>query len=219
MLDRWSRLAPLTGIVFAGLLIAAFAVGGREPGVHATGLNVLSYYKAHHSQRMASDSLTALGVVFLLFFAAALRTYLRRIEGARPLAALGFGGAVVLGIGFGIFGSLSWALADARNTLDPSAAQALNVLSNDFFWPFGVGVTVFGIGYGLAIARSGALPRWLGWVAFVLGIVGAAPGPGFIGFLGLLAWSLIVSALLYARGGRSHATPATAPGAVGNAGP
>jgi Domain of unknown function (DUF4386) len=218
MLDRWSRLAPLTGIVFAGLLIAAFAVGGREPGVHATGLNVLSYYKAHHSQRMASDSLTALGVVFLLFFAAALRTYLRRIEGARPLAALGFGGAVVLGIGFAIFSALSWALADARNTLDPSAAQALNVLSNDFFWPFAIGVTVFGIGYGLAIARSGALPRWLGWVAFLIGILGMTP-ISFIAFFALLAWSLIVSALMYVRGGRSHATPATAPGAVGNAGP
>lgn len=218
MLDRWSRLAPLTGIVFAGLLIASFAVGGREPGVHATGVKVLSYYKAHHSERMASDFLAALGVVFLLFFAAALRTYLRRIEGARPLAALGFGGAVVLGIGFAIFSALTWALADARNTLDPSAAQALNVLSNDFFWPFAVGVTVFGIGYGLAIARSGALPRWLGWIAFLIGILGMTP-ISFIAFLALLAWSLIVSALLYARGGRSHATPATAPGAVGNAGP
>jgi len=218
MLDRWSRLAPLTGIVFVGLLIATFAVGGSTPGVHATGLKVLSYYKAHHSQQMASAFLGAVGVVFLLLFAAALRTYLRRVEGARPLAALGFGGAVVLGIGGAIFSSLRWALADARNTLDPSAAQALNVLQNDFFWPFGVGVTVFGIGYGLAIARSGALPRWLGWVAFVLGILGVTP-IAFIGFLGLLAWSLIVSALLYARGGRSHATLASAPGAVGNADP
>jgi hypothetical protein len=92
------------------------------------------------------------------------------------------------------------------------------VLQNDFFWPFGVGVAVFGIGYGLAIARSGALPRWLGWVAFVLGILGVTP-ISFIGFLALMTWSLIVTALLYARAGSSHATPASAPGAVGSAGP
>jgi hypothetical protein len=213
MFDRWTRFAPLTGIVFVALMVAAFAVGGRTPGVHATGLKVLSYYKAHHSEQMASDSLGALGVVFLLFFAAALRTYLRRIEDARALAALGFGGAVVLGIGFAIFGALSWALADARNTLDPSAAQALNVLSNDFFWPFAVGVTVFGIGYGLAIARSGALPRWLGWIAFLLGILGMTP-ISFIAFLALLAWSLATSTLVYkrsARSGAAAAVPAASP--------
>jgi len=56
------------------------------------------------------------------------------------------------------------------------------------------------------------------WHIIVLGILGVTP-ISFFGFLGLLAWSLIVSALLYARGGRSHATPAGAPGAVGNAGP
>jgi hypothetical protein len=213
MFVRWTRLAPLTGIVFVALMVATFAVGGRTPGVHATGLKVISYYKAHHGEQMASDFLGALGVVFLLFFAAALRTYLRRIEAARALAALGFAGAIVLGIGFAIFGALSWGLADARNTLDPSAAQALNVLSNDFFWPFGIGVTVFGIGYGLAIARSGALPRWLGWVAFVLGILGVTP-ISFIAFLALLAWSLVTSTLVYTRSARSGvvaAGPAASP--------
>ena len=208
MFDRWTRFAPLTGIVFVGLFIATFAVGGSTPGVHATGLKVISYYKAHHSGQNASDYLGVLGVVFLLFFATALRAYLRRVEAARALAALGFAGAIVLGMSGAIFSALSWALVDARNTLDPSAAQALNVLSNDFFWPFAVGVAVFGIGYGLAIARSGALPRWLGWIAFVLGVLGITP-LAFIAFLGLMAWSLVASTLIYLR---------SAPAAVAAAG-
>lgn len=216
MLDRWSRLAPLTGIIFVLLFVVSFAVGGSTPGVHATGLKVLSYYKAHHGQQMGSAFLEAVGVVFLLFFAAALRSHFRRVEGARSLAALGFGGAVVLGVAGATFAALNWALADARNTLDLSAAQALNVLSNDFFWPSSIGVAVFGVGYGLAIARNGALPRWLGWIAILIGILSMTP-IGFVAFLAVLAWSLIVSALLFARGGRSHGTPAAA-GAVGNAG-
>ncbi len=208
MSNRWSRLAPLTGIVFVGLLIVTFAVGSGTPGVHATGAKVISYYKAHHGKQMASNFFGALGVVFLLFFAATLRSFLRRVENARPLAALGFGGAVVLAVGGASFSALGWSLADARNSLDPSAAQALNVLSNDFFWPFGVGVAVFGIGYGLAIARSAALPPWLGWIAFVLGILGVTP-LSFFAFLALLAWTLVVSTLLYTRG-RSAAPIASA---------
>jgi hypothetical protein len=211
MSDRWTRLAPLTGIVFVGLLILTFAIGGGTPGVHASGAKVISYYKAHHSRQMASAFFGALGVVFLLFFAAAVRSYLRRIEGVRGLAALGFGGAVLLGVGGASFSALGWSLADARNTLDPSGAQALNVLSNDFFWPFAVGVAVFGIGYGLAIALGGALPRWLGWVAVVLGIVGVTPG-SFFAFLTLMAWSLVVSVLLYRRGSPSAVTATSSPG-------
>jgi hypothetical protein len=202
MSDRWSRLAPLTGVVFAALLIVSFAVGGSTPGVHASGATVISFYKAHHSAQMASYFLGALGVGFLLFFAAALRSYLSEIEGARGLAPLGFGGAIMLGVGGASFSGLSWGLADARNTLDPSAAQALNVLSNDFFWPFAVGVGVYMIGNGLAIARSRALPRWLGWIAILIGIIGVTP-IGFIAFLAVMAWTLIVSPLLYLRSGRT----------------
>ncbi len=58
---------------------------------------------------------------------------------------------MLLGVGGAIFSSLDWALADARNSLDPAAAQALNVLSNDLFWPFQAGLAVFSIGIGLAI--------------------------------------------------------------------
>jgi hypothetical protein len=82
------------------------------------------------------------------------------------------------------------------------------VLSNDFFWPFAVGVAVFGMGYGLAIARSGGLPRWLGWIAFVLGVLAITP-LAFIAFLGLMAWSLVASTLIYLR---------SAPAAVAAAG-
>jgi hypothetical protein len=74
-------------------------------------------------------------------------------------------------------------------------------------------VTVFGIGYGLAIARSGALPRWLGWIAFLLGILGMTP-ISFIAFLALLAWSLAISTLVYKRSARSGvaaAVPAASP--------
>ena len=198
MSDRWGRYAPLTGVVFVGLLIATFATSGSTPGVHSTGAHVISFYKAHHGELMAGNVLGAVGVAFFLFFAASLRARLRRGEGGEALAALAFGGAVLLAVGGAAFSALGFALADARNTIDPSAAQALNVLINDFFFPLAVGTCVFMIGNWLAVVRTGALPKSLGWVALPIGIAALTPG-GFVAFLVLMAWSLIVSVLLYLR--------------------
>jgi hypothetical protein len=199
MLNRWDRFAPLTGVVFVVLTAVSFAVTGSRLSVHASGAKVLSYYKAHHSNQMGSSFLAALGVVFFVFFAASLWAYLRRFEAARALAAAGLSGAAILAIGMASFASLNWSLADTYKSLDPSAAQAIHVLGDDFFWPFSVGLAIFAISYGLAIARSRALPVWLGWIAFIIGIVAVTP-IGFIAFLVLMAWSLVVSFLVFRRG-------------------
>ena len=51
---------------------------------------------------------------------------------------------------------------------------------------------------GLSIALYGSLPRWLGWVAILLGVVGLTP-IGFVAFLGGGLWILVVSVLLTLR--------------------
>jgi hypothetical protein len=211
MSDRWSRLVPLAAFIAAGLVVASFVVGGSTPSVHASGATVISYYKAHHARQMASAILGAYGMVFLLFFAAALRAHLRRADRAAGPAALGFGGALLLALGVVTFLAFDFALGDARNTLDASGAQALNVLSNDLFLPFLIGASTFSFGNGVAILRSGALPKWLGWVLIPVGIVSVTP-IGFVGFLVILAWSMIVSVLLYLRGGESVGSSVAAAG-------
>ena len=198
ILNRWSRLAPLTGLVFVPLFVAAFVVGGSTPGVHATGAKVISFYRAHGTNQKISAFLSVLAVVFLVFFAASLRSHLGRFQGASGLARVGYGGALVLAVATASFAAISWALVDARTSIDPSAAQALNVLSNDYFWPLSVGVALFGIGYGLAIVGSKALPLWLGVVALLLGIIGLTP-ISFLAFIGLMAWSLFASVLAFRR--------------------
>lgn len=201
-LYRWNRFAPLTGIVFVLLFVVAFVVGGSSPGVHATGAKVVSFYRAHATSQKVSDFLSVLAVVFLVFFAASLRSHLSRFQGGTGLARVGYGGAIVLAVATASFAAISWALVDARTSVDPSAAQALNVLSNDYFWPLSVGVALFGIGYGLAIVGSKALPLWLGLVALLLGIIGITP-LGFLAFIVLMAWSLVVSVLAFKRAGDS----------------
>ena len=208
--SRFGRFAPLTGVVFVVLLAVSFALGGSTPGVHASGAKVLASYAKNHSHRMASAYFFLLAMVFFLFFAGALRTFLRRV-GVGGLAAVALVGAAVLAVGATIFAAMEWSLSDAYKTLTPAGAQALNVLSNDFFAPFALGMAVFGIAIGIALVLSRALPQWLGWIAIVLGILGLTPA-AFFAFLALAVWTLIVSILVFtrfeARGVR--AAPATA---------
>jgi hypothetical protein len=206
MPDSLRRLAPLTGVVFAGLLVVTF-LSPISAGIHKTGLEVIAHEKLHHSASMVGDFCGALGVAFFLFFVGSLRSFLRRHEGGEGPSAVAFGGAVLLGTGGAIFSSLDWALGDTRNTISPAAAQAINILSNDLFWPFQIGIAVFGIAIGIAIINTGALPKWLGWVAFVLGVVGFTP-VGFFGFLVFLIWSVIVAIMVFLRSGETAASAA-----------
>ena len=213
MPDSLRRLAPLSAIVFAICLAVTFILTGNTPDQDQTGQQVISYYQDHHSKIVIGNLIAALGVPFFLFFVATLRGYLRKNEAAEVPATMMLVGAGMLAIGGGIFISLEFALADVRNDIVPAAAQAINVLDNELFWPFGFGVCVFGIGAGLAILNGGGLPRWLGWVAFVLGILAFTP-VAFFSFIVFLLWSAVVGIMIFRSQGTAPAAgaPAASPG-------
>jgi hypothetical protein len=206
MPDSLRRLAPLSGIVFAALLVVTFS-SPSTPGVHDTGVQVINHYKDHHSAHLIGDLAGGVGVVFFLFFISSLRSYFADKEGADGLSRAAFAGGILIAVGGAIFTSLDVALVDARHDITPQAAQALNVLNNDFFFPFEIGLVVFALCTGLAIIASGALPKWLGWIMVVIGIVAFSP-VGFFGFFVVLIWSVIVAILIYRRSGQPAAATA-----------
>jgi len=198
-MSSWARWAPLSGIVFAALIIASFAVSGSTPGVKATGQHVISYYTDHKGREQASAFLGLYATVFFLFFAAAFRGHLRRMQlEAGTVTAMSLAGAVLLAVGLAAFSSLTIALSDAPDKLGADAAQALNVLNNDLFGPLIAGVCVFMIANGLATIRWSVLPAWLGWIAIAIAIVTVTP-IGFFGFLAMVVWTIVVSVLLFLR--------------------
>lgn len=202
MLDRLSRFAPLTGIGFVVLLVIGIFTSNTSPKANASGARVVSFYTAHKSSQEASDLLLAVGLVFFLFFIAALYGYLRRAPAAQNMALLGLVGAFLFAVGFLVFGGIDYTLAYASHSLTPSAAQALNALDNQLFLPVFVGGLVFGISTGLAVVRSGLLPAWLGWAVLVFGIASGTPA-FFVGIIGLAIWTLVVSVLIYKRSGQT----------------
>ena len=90
--------------------------------------------------------------------------------------------------------------------------QALQALWDNDWPPIVLGAAVLLLASGLSIALYGALPRWLGWIAILLGVVGLTP-IGFVAFLGGGLWILIVSVLLTLRArALTQPPPPAAPG-------
>ena len=200
MLKRWSRLAPLTGIVFVGLIVACVAVSGSTPSDKASGAKVITYFHKHSTAQMVSAYLLAVAAVFGLYFYGALRSYLQRSNEATNLASTMFGGAILFGAAMGIGAGTTASLAHHPTRLSVDAAQALNIVNNELFgYLFAAGLIVTMLSAGLAIVRSKSLPAWLGWSAVVIGVAPLTYVLLWPAFMAAGIWTLIVSVLVYQR--------------------
>jgi hypothetical protein len=207
---RWHPLAPLTGLVFVVLIVAAFIVGGESPGIDDSAQKVVDYYQDNEGETFFASALLAWGAVFLVFFLGILRALLRDGDEARDrMSTVAFGGGLVLAAGLLSFAGFGFTLADGVDHLGPESMRTINALSSDFFFLVAGGGAVLLIASAITIIRTGALPVWLGWIALVLGIASATPA-GFFAFLGFLVWTAIVSVFLW----RASATPAAPPPAA-----
>jgi hypothetical protein len=198
MLDRLGRFAPFMGFLFVALMLVGMFASHSSPNANASGERVIAFYTAHQSGQEMSDIVLGFALMAFLFFIATLYGFLRRSPAVRTMSLLGFGGALLFAVGFALFGGMDYSLAYAAHSLTPDAAKALNVLDNELFLPNTIGLFVFAIATGLAVARSGLLPAWLGWFIIVFGIATGTPA-FFPGLIGVMVWTLIVSVLIFTR--------------------
>jgi hypothetical protein len=195
----WVRITPLIGILFTVLLVVGVAFSWSTPQSNARALKVITYYTAHKDRTNVSSYLITLSVVTGLFFFGLVRDHLSQMDVGRGVARVSFGGAVLFAVGGSLIAGTQFALADVPAKLSASAAQALNVMSNDLAFPALIaGMSVFLLAAGIAAVRTRLLPRWLGWVAIVLGLIILTP-PGWIALLVAIVWIVVVSILLFLR--------------------
>ena len=206
--STWERLAPLTGLVFVAIVVAVFAGGGSTPSEHDSALKVAAFYGKHHDKHMLLAFILALSIPFLLFFVSTLRYELRRAGGTGQLANAAFAGGVLASAGFGILAFVHFALANAADSSKTiGTTQVLNVLDNSDFIPMAAGVGMLVLASGLSAVRHGGVPRWLGWIGVVIGVLTFTPA-GFFAFLASGIWIAVASILLTLA--RRSAAPAMA---------
>jgi hypothetical protein len=203
--SRLARLAPLSGVLFVGLLIASFIVGGEVPDSDAPTDEVVSFWIDNDDANIISALLGALAAVSLTWFGGSVRVALRRAEGdPGRLAALAFGGFLFAAVGGSIFSGLQFSAAETAGEVPDEVTQTLSVLNSDMFATFIVGVIIAFLASAVTILRFGGLPRWLGYVAILIAVLGVTPA-GFGAFIAAGVWILVVSVLLYQQQGADAA--------------
>jgi hypothetical protein len=201
MSDRFARFAPLvTGVLFVVMVLKGTQMTSNTPATTANGATVLAYYQAHNARMGGAGFSLMLSVVFGLFFYGILRSYLSRSPRAEWAAMIGFGGAIMFGVGALVRAGVDFAFSDVQTQLSAATAQVLNVLQNDLnAFLISGGLCALMLGFGIATLRGRLMPRWFGWITIVIGVL--APAGPLIGIaLPLEAvWILVTSVMLFQR--------------------
>jgi len=192
-------LAPLTGVAFVVVGIISFLISGEPKSADDPVKEIVNFYVDKKDSVQISAIAGVVAGLFLIFFGAYLRKVLRAAGGeGETLSLVSFIGLVLVALGFAIDGTILFALAEAAEDIDPVAVQSLQALWDNDFLPIMLGVLAFLWATGISVIRSGALPKWLGWVMILLGIVGVTP-IGFVAAIGSAILVLVLSILLALR--------------------
>jgi hypothetical protein len=207
--ERGARLiGGLSGIVSLLLSLGGFALIGAagfalEPGSSSEEV-ADAVSDGNTSLALMGVFLDTLGSLFLIAFAAFLWARLRQGEGEPGWISLASFGAALLMVAAGLGDKAAYyAIVSRADTgLDADVATALYDTVTGFFTLFQALAGFFLFVTGLAVLRTGALRRWLGWTGVAIGAVStasaAAPesGAGQLAFPLVVLWIVAVSIAL-----------------------
>jgi hypothetical protein len=202
-------VAALSGLASVVLLFLGQGIsgGGSSPDLTKSRAEHLRWLTAQHASTRgyAGDVLELLGVLLLIVFAATLWSVLKEGDKSGIFAGTAFGAgiasaAVKLASAPAAF-ALYWR---AEQGWDPQVATALFDMNDAAFvltWAID-GVMLGAAAY--VIFRSGVLPRWLGWLGAVAGVISIATVPVAmkappVGILLTFIWLIGTSVVLTRR--------------------
>ena len=186
-----SRVAPLSGVLFAVFLLGAFFTNPNTEFMPPTE-DVVEFFEAGPRRAAAGAYLMLLAAVALLWFAGSLHSSIKGSDGDDGrLSVLALGGGILASAMLAV-GGLVIATAAERfwmtGLLDSGVATAMFDLSGIVVGngaPLGLGVMTAAT--GLALLRSADQPNWAGLLSVALGL----------GLVSPVAWALVALALLW----------------------
>jgi hypothetical protein len=178
---RWALIGPLS---VAFWVVGVILINRNGPADHATGSQILAWYKSDSDSITMGAWLFGLGCLGFVTFIAGLRVRLAEAAGqASQLPGLALAGAAMAGLAGILTAAVDLAGAIDKNDIDPATAATFHHSVDIFF----VGAELAAILPLAAVAivawRTRVLPRW--WAAFA-GLVAIVLVVGPIGWLGLI---------------------------------
>lgn len=208
--SRLERMAPLTGVVFVGLVVAGTVLINNYEFL-PPGEELKSFYEDNSGTARLGHFLLMVSSAFLIWFAGSVRSTLRTAEGGTGrLSAVAFGGGV---------------LAAATILIAHGAGMAAAVRGlSDGGIPTETAITLFDlsgvlmgnavpIGFAVLLGasavvslRTGVFARWLSWVAAVVAVGLLIPEINFAIIGVAVLWVLIMSFVIYRTGNTTVTT-------------
>jgi len=179
---RWIAFAGCVYVV-AWLVGLAIGLATSSPGSTDSVSTIGAYFSSHREVAMIQAYLLdGITEVSLIVFAASLYSALRSFEGgSATVSSILFGAGVAAGTVSLLQGLFTQVLADHVAAMGNSAAiRTLFDLNNEGDTYKLLALGVFLGAAALLTLRTNALPRWLGWVAAVLGPLLVIAGWNFV---------------------------------------
>ncbi len=215
----WERLWGTSGVQFIALWIVAYILYGYQPQISASSDTLAAFYRDHHMRILIAAVISGLAVLYLMWFAAAIRVALANAsEGGWGAAATASSAAV--GALFLLLIAINAGLAYSINTLGNVALlSAFNVViwAGFVLSSFVRAMLIMSAAFGFW--RAGLISNALfaaGVAAVVLTVLGGttwasggfwAPDGAYSRFIspiiGLL-WAMVVSSVLLNKTASAH---------------
>jgi len=126
----WEQQWRMSGIVFVVLFIVAYVIYGDQPPVGAPADVLITFYESHRTRILLAAVFSGVAVLYLLWFAAAIRTTLAD-AGQDGWGAAATAASAMLGALFLLLMTVAAALAYA---IAGSGSPALTSGLNDITW-------------------------------------------------------------------------------------
>ena len=214
---RWAGLGGIAYVVL--FVVGGILAFGGQPDLDAPPSEVIDYFgdSGHRDKIGFGWALIVLGVFFFLWFLAALRQALRRIDADGFLTNLAtLGGAVYAALtlaGVSLGAAIKTMSDDTyQDRVFPELIHAADDASYVMHASGGVGAAAMMIGASLLAMRAGVVPRWLGVVGVVSGILAIFSIMFFPQFL-IALWLVVAGVALFRAGPR--AAPVAGAGPAG----
>ncbi len=228
--SAWQRYAWVAGILYVIALVAETVVGllGGSVSQNDSAAKIANVLYDHRERLLVITYLSVVYAAMFLIYLGRLYDLLRgNTDRSRFLGSLVLaGGALFIALhavsDIGINGLLGAKLASFGFQHDQGMSYTLYLMTYGLDSVGDVFGSVFAVAAGVLVIHSGVLPRWLGWVSILAGILFFLQGFGLggviasfglvldlIGFVLFLIFVLVSSVILLKR---ENALPSTAGG-------
>ena len=178
---RWALAGPITVALW---VVGIILINKNGPAEHATGSQILAWYKSDSDSVTFGAWLFMLGCLGFVTFVSGLRVRLAEAAGqSSQLPGLALAGAAMAGVCGMLTAAVDLAGGIDKNDINPAIAAVFHHSVDIFFVGAELAAVLPLAAVAIAAWRTRVLPRW--WAAFA-GLVAVVLIAGPIGWLGLI---------------------------------